>query len=71
MKLFEGLPRAHGTYEIKGERADGKKQGKATTVREDVTLEKWQAHLDGKTGIGIIPINDDSSCKFGAIDVDQ
>ena len=34
MKLFEGLPRAHGTYEIKGERADGKKQGKATTVRE-------------------------------------
>ncbi len=71
MTLFEGLLRAHGTYEIKGERADGKKQGKATTVREDVTPEKWQAHLDGKTGIGIIPINDDSNCKFGAIDVDQ
>jgi hypothetical protein len=71
-ELFLGLPRAHGRYRIEGpERADGKKQGKATTVREDVTIEKWQSHLDGKEGLGIIPINDESMCRFGAIDVDQ
>jgi len=70
-EIFMGLPRAHGSYVINGERADGKKQGRATTIREDVTDEKWQAHLDGTMGLGIIPINDDSSCRFGAIDVDQ
>ena len=70
-ELFEGLTRAHGEYTLSGKlRADGKKEGRATTVRQDVTLEKWEAHLTGKKGLGIIPINDDSMCKFGAIDVD-
>ena len=70
-ELFMGLERAHGSYNISGERADGKKQGVAKTVRENVTVEKWEAHLAGKKGLGIIPINDDSCCRFGAIDVDQ
>jgi|TARA_R110001592_G_scaffold13613_3_gene62280 hypothetical protein len=70
-KLFEGLTRAHGEYTLNGKlRADGKKEGRATTVRQDVTLEKWEAHLTGKKGLGIIPINDKSMCKFGAIDID-
>ena len=43
-ELFMGLDRAHGSYEISGERADGKKQGRAKTVREDVTDDKWQSH---------------------------
>lgn len=69
-EVFMGLTRAHGEYEINSERADGKKQGRAKTVREDVTLDKWQLHLDGVKSLGIIPINDDSKCRFGAIDVD-
>jgi hypothetical protein len=70
-ELFAGLTRAHGEYTLSGTlRSDGKKQGRATTVRQDVTLEKWDLHLKGKKGLGIIPINDDSKCKFGAIDVD-
>ena len=70
-ELFEGLTRAHGQYTLSGtQRSDGKQQGRATTVREDVTLDKWDLHLKGKKGLGIIPINDDSNCKFGAIDVD-
>lgn len=69
-QIFLGLTRAHGEYEINSERADGKKQGRAKTVREDVTLDKWQQHLDGVKSLGIIPINDDSKCRFGAIDVD-
>lgn len=70
-ELFMGLTRAHGSYVINDERADGKKQGRATTIREEVTDEKWTQHLNGVHGLGIIPINDDSSCRFGAIDVDQ
>ena len=69
--LFTGLDRAHGTYEIKNSRADGKLTGKAVTIREKVTLEKWKDHLAGVKGLGIIPINDNSKVKFGAIDVDQ
>jgi hypothetical protein len=68
--VFLGLTRAHGTYVINGERADGKKQGKAQTIREDVTLNMWSDHLEGKRSLGIIPINDNSECYFGAIDVD-
>ena len=69
--LFSGLERAHGTYEIKDSRADGKLTGKAITVRENVTIQKWKDHLDGVKGLGIIPINDESKVKFGAIDVDD
>tara|TARA_A100000172_G_scaffold81078_1_gene72833 strand:+ start:6820 stop:8328 length:1509 start_codon:yes stop_codon:yes gene_type:complete len=70
-RLFSGLSRAHGTYEIQDSRADGKLTGKAITVREDVTIEHWKKHLSGSKGLGIIPINDESSVMFGAIDVDE
>tara|TARA_R100000234_G_scaffold46829_1_gene27993 strand:- start:14798 stop:16303 length:1506 start_codon:yes stop_codon:yes gene_type:complete len=69
--LFSGLKRAHGTYEIKDSRVDGKLTGKAVTVREAVTMAHWKNHLNGTKGLGIIPINDDSNVKFGAIDVDE
>jgi len=71
-ELFAGLERAHGTYgDLDQTREDGKRTGKAITVREAVTDELWAAHLAGKTGIGIVPIRDDASCVFGAIDIDQ
>jgi hypothetical protein len=35
-----------------------------------VNTALWEGHLSGKKGIGIIPIRDDSTCFFGAIDVD-
>jgi hypothetical protein len=28
------------------------------------------AHLEGRTGLGIVPIRDDGTCVFGAIDID-
>lgn len=71
--LFAGSPRAHGLYtdiDFANKREDGKVKGKAVTVREPVTEELWQQHLDGKIGIGISPLRDDSTCYFGAIDVD-
>ena len=73
MFRFAGLERAHGTYEIgAGTRADAKNKlrGKALTKLEPVTVDLWEAHLAGKQGIGIVPIRDDASCMFGAIDID-
>ena len=70
MDLFHGLDRAHGTYAVDNSRADGKMTGKAATFAKPVTEELWIAHLEGKRSLGIIPINDDSKCRFGAIDID-
>lgn len=70
MDLFDGFREAHGTYQTTGEE-NGKKIGKAFTVRKTVTVEKWEAHLDGKQGIGIIPITYQNTVKWGAIDIDD
>jgi hypothetical protein len=71
-QLFSGLPRAYGTYEL-FKRAEGGKKltGKAKTVRGEVTITLWQQHVAGVKGLGIVPIRDDGTCMFGAIDVDK
>jgi len=71
MKRFAGLERAHGIYTITSERESGKKVGKAVTRREPVTEELWQLHFEGKQSLGIVPIRDDATCVFGAIDIDS
>jgi len=71
MKLFAGLERAYGTYQLDGTSSDkGKAKGKALTMQEPVTEALWRAHLDGISGLGIVPIRDDNSVVFGVIDVD-
>jgi hypothetical protein len=70
LDIFDGLDRAYGTYQINSSRADGKQIGNAVTLRKPVTVDLWTQHLSGKQGIGIIPIKDNSHCKFGAIDID-
>lgn len=71
--LFMGLERAHGVYEVSATvaQAGAKQAGRAHTVREPVSLDLWKLHLEGTKGLGIIPINDSSACKFGVIDIDQ
>ncbi len=69
-RLFAGLDRVHGTYRVTSSREDGKQTGKAVTKTSPVTVELWQNHLDGKQGIGIVPVRDDAMCVFGAVDVD-
>ncbi len=81
--IFAGLDRAHGTYAIpEGTTPDGKGKIKGRAIthpfkKKDgsltdgaVTLELWQRHLAGDYGLGIVPIRDDATCVFGAIDVD-
>ena len=70
--LFKGSDIAHGTFVVKGSRiGDGKKQGTAKVIREPTTIEMWEEHLKGGTGLGIIPIRSDNTCQWGAIDIDK
>ena len=69
--LFAGLGRAHGLFTIHADQADGKRRGKARTVQEPLTWALWDKHLAGEQGIGVIPIRDDGTVRFAAIDVDE
>jgi len=75
-QLFAGLERAHGYYSVDGKPNEkGKIEGTRYTVKEPVTDEKWQRHLDGiyntfPYGLGIVPVRDDGTVMFGAIDID-
>lgn len=72
MLLFDGCRKSYGTYSAKLiEQEDGKLKGKAATIRGDVTIELWMQHLIGKQGLGIIPIDESSRVRFGAIDIDE
>ncbi len=71
--LFRGLGRAYGTYElapVPKSKAKIKREGKALTVRGEVTKELWDEHFLGDCGLGIVPINDEGVSYFAAIDVD-
>ena len=69
--IFRGLELAHGTYSINGNR-NGKQTGKAQIVRTPRTTKLWEEHLSGEgVAIGIIPINEESQCVWGCIDVDE
>lgn len=68
-ELFDGLDRAYGTYQITEK--DGEKlAGKGRTMQQPVTQDIWELHLSGERSIGIIPIRDDNTVLFAAIDVD-
>jgi hypothetical protein len=71
-EVFHGLERAHGTYDLRSRchREDRKVLGEAITVHQPVTPQTWASHLTGQVGLGVIPIRDDSTCFFGAIDID-
>ncbi|MEH6519201.1 MAG: VapE domain-containing protein [Halioglobus sp.] len=70
MKLFRGLDRAHGNFEITGSREDGKYEGKARTLAVPPTADLFKRHLSGDYSLGIVPITDENTCAWGAIDID-
>lgn len=67
---FAGLQRAHGLFTITL-KTKKKTEGQANTKREPPTVELWVEHLEGNQGLGIIPIRDDGTCVFGALDIDN
>ncbi|MEZ4412431.1 MAG: phage/plasmid primase, P4 family [Gemmatimonadales bacterium] len=69
-----GLGRAHGWYSLHNSRSqvEGRKvEGRAITLREPPTLDHYERHLSGEYGLGIVPIRDDGTVRWGAIDIDQ
>jgi hypothetical protein len=72
MRLFDGLPRAYGIFHLKGTALPGEKfKGEARTVQLPVDEAVWSRHVAGEIQLGIVPIRDDATCMFGAIDVDD
>jgi len=71
-KRFRGSDRSHGVYKLTGKKeANGKVEGKATTVKEPAGFIHYKEHLEGKIGLGIVPVNGTGTCWFGAIDSDE
>ena len=70
LAAFVGSKVAHGTTTVGRIGRNGKAEADSRIVREPLTVEKVQAHLAGKQGIGAIPINADNQCKWGALDID-
>ena len=71
--IFTGLERAHGVTYVDKKGADGQKiKGKSFVTREYVTDDMWSKHLQGtEPSLGIIPITDDNTCRWGCIDIDS
>lgn len=71
--LYRGLQRAHGAFTVThaDEAKAGKMAGKAVTVMEQPTIEKWARHLAGEQGLGLVPIDENNRCRWGAIDIDE
>ena len=67
---FEGSKVAHGTTTVGRIGRNGKADSESRIVREPLTKKIMQGHIEGKQGVGSIPINDDNKCKWGALDID-
>ena len=70
MAAFEGSDAAHGQTNIGSQRRNGKTEAKSFVVREPMTEQSVKDHIEGKQGLGAIPINRENKCKFAAIDID-
>lgn len=62
-KLFRGNTRVRGALNRSG-------KYKFEEVKNEGWEEAYTSHLSGKIGIGVVPITDDGTCYFGAIDID-
>ena len=70
-RLFRGLNRAYGALDITTKDARGKQKGNYKFVHEPRTTATYASHLKGEVSIGVVPINEDDACLWGAIDIDQ
>ena len=71
LEAFTGFSTAHGQTEVSQERTAGKQKAKSFIVRNPLTLQLIEGHINGKKGVGAIPINEENKCRFGALDIDE
>lgn len=69
-ELFSGSRSAFGKYTLDASAGAGKQGGKAATDKRRVTVGDFQRHLEGVQGIGIIPITEENTVSFCALDCD-
>jgi hypothetical protein len=69
---FASNMRSHGHFRPEGpeRERDGKQGGFAETVHAPVDETLWDGHLSGVYGLGLVPVMDDGTCCWGAIDID-
>lgn len=70
-ELFLGAVSHYGEFLPYPNQNGGKNSGKCTTKKEPVGYNLWLLHLQGERGLGIVPINEESQCRWGAIDIDD
>src|SRR5210317_155144 len=72
INIFEGADHFYGQAKRINNPRSVKVEVDATTQKGTVTKELWQKHLDGvDPQLGIAPLKKDSTCKWGAIDIDK
>lgn len=69
-RIFAGNKRGHGEYTVKFQKGS-KAAGHAKTVATPPDDMLWQKHLDGELGLGVIPITEQNTCSWGAVDIDE
>lgn len=71
MALFKGSDLAHGRSELTGGiNTKGKHEARCWTEKRAASLTDFQAHLEGRRGLGLSPIASSNCVRWGAIDVD-
>ena len=71
IKIFEGLDRAYGQFKRNDSRISVKVEGRPWVEHKSPQRNLWENHLRGiGVSLGIFPLTDDSTCKWGAIDID-
>lgn len=68
--IFKGMENAHGVYNLTHKNEKGKLIGAAGVIHEPPTVTTWLKHLLGESGLGIGPLDNESMCGWGAIDID-
>jgi hypothetical protein len=70
--IFRGYEHAHGEHELFDKPDEsGKLKGRAATKVGGASLPHYQVHLEGAgTSLGLVPLMQDDTCWFGAIDID-
>lgn len=66
MSLFRGNMRSYGEWDPKKP-----KNKSMQTLKEPFGAEQVANHLNGKLGLGVVPVRDDGMAYWGAIDIDN
>ena len=71
MSFFKGNIHNYGLHSYKFDSEQKKESGTNATIKNKLLIEaQYINHLEGRKGLGIIPINEINKCCFGVIDVD-